>query len=122
MPQTEICGNKIDDDCDGQIDEGCTIDLPVNINGDCVTATCPPQAPYAVGCQITMAGNDARGCVANNGGPVVYFQEGDKCGAGKVTGTLLCSSQPGAPLSASNCAINKSTKYYPTSKAGCPAT
>lgn len=122
MPTTEICGNKIDDDCDGQIDEGCTIDLPVNIDGDCVTAKCPPQAPYAVGCQITMAGGDARGCVANDGGSVVYFQEGDKCGAGKVTGTLLCSSQPGPALGPANCAINKSTKYYPQTKAGCPAT
>jgi len=122
MPNPEICGNKIDDDCDGQIDEGCTINLPVNISGDCVTASCPPQAPYPIGCQITMAGGDPRGCIANNGGPVVYFQEGDKCGAGSVTGTLLCSSQPGAPLGPSNCAINKSTKYYPPTKAGCPAT
>ena len=107
---------------DGGRREGAPFGCRVNITGVWGRATCPPQAPYAVGCQITMAGNDARGCVANNGGPVVYFQEGDKCGAGKVTGTLLCSSQPGAPLSASNCAINKSTKYYPTSKAGCPAT
>lgn len=122
MPTPEICGNQIDDDCDGQVDEGCTINLPVNINGDCVTASCPPQAPYPIGCQITMAGNDPRGCIANNGGPVVYFQEGDKCGAGNVSGTLLCSSQPGAPLGPTNCAINKSTKYYPPTKAGCPAT
>jgi hypothetical protein len=55
------------------------------------------------------------------GGPVVYFQEGDKCGAGKVTATLLCSSQPGAPLGPANCPINKSTKYYPQNESGCPA-
>jgi hypothetical protein len=75
-----------------------------------------------VGCTINMAGGDSRGCVANDGGPVVYFQEGDKCGAGKVTGVLYCSSQPGAPLGPANCPINKSTKYYPTNKSGCPKT
>ncbi len=122
QPNPEVCGNGLDDDCNGQVDDGCTLNIPVNIDGDCVTASCPPQAPYAIGCQITMSGNDPRGCVANNGSSVVYFQEGDKCGAGHVSGTLLCSSQPGSPLDANNCPINKSTKYYPSDKSGCPAT
>jgi Putative metal-binding motif len=122
LPQPEICGNGLDEDCDGQIDDGCTLDVDVNIDGDCVTASCPPQAPYAVGCNIVMSGGDNRGCVANDGGPVVYFQEGDKCGAGHVSGTLKCSSQPGGPLNAGNCPINKSQTYYPQNSSGCPAT
>jgi hypothetical protein len=70
-----------------------------------------------------MDGNDPRGCVAHApGSPVVYFQEGDACGAGHVGGTLQCSSQPGAPLSEANCAINKQTKYYPADQSGCPDT
>ncbi len=122
-PPAEICENGVDDDCDGQIDEGCDLAVPVDIDGDCVTASCPPQAPHPVGCMITMSGGDPRGCIANSGGALVYFQEGDRCGAGHVSGTLYCSSQPGgAPLGESNCAINKSTKFYAPTPAGCPAT
>ena len=117
----EVCGNGTDDDCDGEVDELCVIDVTVDIDGDCVSASCPPQAPYPVGCNISMAGSDSRGCVANApGSSVVYFQEGDKCGVGKVTGTLSCSSVQGPPLDASTCAINKSDKYYPPDPSGCP--
>ena len=121
-PVCEVCGNGTDDDCDGVIDEDCVIDLMVDIDGDCVTATCPPQAPYPIACNITMAGNDPRGCVASQPNlSDVYFQEGDNCGAGHVTGTLTCSSQPGAPLDANNCPINKSQKFYVGQPNGCPA-
>jgi hypothetical protein len=115
----------LDNDCDGTADEGCPtiVTVTVNLDGDCVTARCPPEAPYPVGCDITMAGGDSRGCVASTPtSPVVYFQEGDRCGAGHVTGTLDCSSEPGAPLNATNCPINKPTRYYPADRSGCPAT
>ena len=122
-PTCELCGNGVDDDCDGEDDEGCVLDVEVNIDGDCVTASCPPQAPYPIGCDIVFSGNDPRGCVANMpGSSVVYFQEGDNCGVGNVSGTLKCSSLPGAPLDAANCPMNKSTTYYPADSSGCPAT
>src|SRR5262249_5123449 len=117
----ELCGNGVDDDCDGQVDEDCVLDVMVNIDGDCVTAQCPPQAPYPIGCNIVFSGNDGRGCVANmQGSSVVYFQEGDVCSAGHVSGTLSCSSQSGDPLGPANCPINKPNKYYPSSPSGCP--
>lgn len=124
IPRDEVCGDTQDNDCDGETDEGCIIELPVDIDGDCVTASCPAQAPYPVGCQIDMQGGDPRGCVANAvGDSLVYFQEGDACGAGRVVGTLLCSSQlPSSGLDQSNCAINKSDKFFPSSQSGCPDT
>jgi hypothetical protein len=124
VPGQEICDNGLDDNCDGVSDEGCKLDVPVNIDGDCVRASCPPQAPYAIGCTVTFSGDDPRGCVANTlNDSIVYFQEGDKCGAGHVSGTLFCSSQPSStPLNDQNCPINKSTKYYPPARSGCPAT
>jgi hypothetical protein len=126
-PSQEVCGNGLDDDCDGTPDDGCppvrTCTVTVNLNGDCVTARCPAECPYPVGCNITMEGGDPRGCVASMpGNPVVYFQEGDVCGAGRVTGSLRCSSVPGAALNATNCPINKPTRYYPPARSGCPST
>jgi hypothetical protein len=126
----EICDNAQDDNCNGQVDEGCAVEVPVNVEGDCVTASCPAWAPYPVGCDLTMEGGDSRGCVANAPGSAeVYFQEGDQCPAlggifggdsGHVSGSLRCSSQQGAALNAENCALNKSEKLYPSSASGCP--
>lgn len=125
-PSTEVCGDGLDNDCNGTADDGCptVIEVAVNLDGDCVTARCPPEAPYPVGCSIMLSGGDSRGCVANTpGSSVVYFQEGDVCSAGHVSGTLRCSSDaPTGRLDETNCPINKSTRYYPLDRSGCPAT
>jgi hypothetical protein len=123
----EACDNATDDDCDGLVDEGCYLDAEVDLDGDCLSAFCPAQAPNPIGCQITMEGSDARGCVSHAPGSAeVYFQEGNACptclpffgcsgGAGRVTGTLRCSSDPRATaLDAANCVINKTEPSYPT--------
>jgi hypothetical protein len=129
----ETCDNQKDDNCNGQVDEGCAVEVPVNINGDCVTASCPAWAPYPVGCDLMMEGGDSRGCVANApGSPEVYFQEGDACpifggilgglegDVGHISGKLLCSSQKGAALDATRCMLNKKEKIFPADKSGCP--
>lgn len=123
-PGQEVCNGK-DDDCNGLVDEGCptVVSVQVDLDGDCLTATCPAQAPFPVGCNLVFAGGDERGCVASSpNNSTVYFQEGNNCGAGHVSGTLLCSNQQGAPLSESTCPINKSKKYYPADASGCPET
>jgi hypothetical protein len=126
-PSSEVCGNMLDDDCDGRPDDGCptmrVCNVTVNLSGDCLTTRCPADCPYPIGCMITMSGDDPRGCVASRSdNPVVYFQEGDACGAGRVTGTLRCSNIRGAALNATNCVINKPTRYYPADRSGCPDT
>jgi hypothetical protein len=129
----ETCDNQKDDNCNGQVDEGCAVEVPVDIDGDCVTARCPAWAPYPAGCELTMEGGDSRGCVASTpGSPEVYFQEGDACpilggllgglegDVGHIRGKLLCSSQQGAPLDATRCMLNKKEKLFPTDRNGCP--
>lgn len=97
--------------------------VDIDIDGDCLTASCPAEAPYPVGCTIDMDGGDNRGCVASQPTQsAVYFQEGDACGAGHVSGTLLCAQQPGLPLTDANCPMNKSQKFYPTTSSDCPDT
>ena len=44
LPSVEICGNGIDDDCDGFIDEGCA-----------PTITCPAPATVRAGAQVSLA-------------------------------------------------------------------
>jgi len=122
LPKPEACNNGVDEDCNGK-DTLCpgTLTVPLNISGDCVTASCPPNAPYPVGCLINFDGGDHRGCVASSpNSSVVYFQEGDNCKAGHLSGTLFCSSTPGAPLNMVSCPINKMLPFYPSSAGGCP--
>jgi len=125
----EVCDNAKDDNCNGQVDEGCAVEVPVDIDGDCVTAQCPAYAPYPVGCDLVMEGNDSRGCIASTPqGSEVYFQEGNNCpvlggvlgSAGNIMGKLVCSSQPGAPLDAANCPLNKDEKFFVASSDDCP--
>jgi hypothetical protein len=125
-PCVEVCDDGLDNDGDTFVDCEdydctCIVELNVSLDGDCLTVSCPPEAPFPVGCSITMDDGDRRGCVAaSNFSPVVYFQEGDCCGSGYVRGTLFCSNIPGPGLNDSNCTMNKPWRYYPADSSGCP--
>ena len=145
-PSDEVC-NGVDDDCDGEVDEDLVrscdaacgpgeevcqsgawssceqivVQHAVDLNGDCVWAECPPSAPYPVGCDINFVGGDSRGCVAYTPGDTkVFFKEGNLCGAGHLSGTLLCSTCPGGPLDQNSCPINKPDPRYVQSSQQCP--
>lgn len=125
LPKTEVCGNSIDEDCDGK-DLDC---LPKKVVfgpflKDCVYVTCPPATPYPVGCQVVFspASSEPRGCVASTPqNSTVYFQAGNNCKAGFVAGWLLCDTKVGAALNLSNCPmIGKTQYFYVASPASCP--
>jgi hypothetical protein len=120
-PKKEVCGDNIDNDCDGTVDNGCpkVVEVTLNVSGDCTCApACPKEAPYVVGCKVDFDGGNSNGCVAPAGNSI-YFQEGVSCGAGHVSGKLICSSEKGGPLNASNCPINKSVPKWASKPSGC---
>ena len=117
----EVCENGRDEDCDGRDLECGPVQVPIFIVGDCVTLSCPPQTPHPVGCSVFFSIGDERGCVANRpNASEVYFQAGDACNAGFVTGFLLCSDEPAQGLNAANCPVNKPRVFYPETRDGCP--
>ena len=120
-PEAEVCGDGADQDCDGE-DEPCEIvDVAIDIDGDCVTAECPPDHPFPVGCDVVFEGGDSRGCVAYDPpSSSIYFQEGDVCNAGHLSGTITCSTEPGDGLDEDNCPINKDDPFYVTDPDDCP--
>ena len=118
----ELC-NGIDDDCDGQVDEACFCEVQVQLNGDCLTVKCPNKCPYPVGCDVDFDGDDPRGCIASKADEKsVYFQEGNNCGSGSVSGILMCSSVQGNGLNKNNCKMNKKDKFYVSKPSKCPDT
>ncbi len=123
-PGSEVCGNAIDENCDGQAPACPALQVPIFFVKDCVTAACPPDHPFPVGCQVIFSPGDPRGCVANApGSSVVYFQAGDECDKGVVMGFLLCDTKPGTGLNWNNCPMvgkNPLVSVYPASPAGCP--
>lgn len=122
-PPEEICETGEDEDCDMLVDEGCNLEVVVDLEGDCPTAECPPQAPFVKACSVMMVGGDLRGCIAYDGGPEIYFQEGMSCGgSGNVTGTMTCTNVDGQPpLDMNNCPImGKLTKIYVKTPDECP--
>jgi hypothetical protein len=120
-PVEEICDDGIDNNCNGLVDEGCDINLEIVINGDCAWASCPPQAPYVVGCKLDFQGATPRGCVSYApGSSLIFLKEGDYCDQGKVVGTLSCSNRLGIALNATSCPINKTETFYVTDPAQCP--
>jgi len=127
-PAGEVCGDGVDGDCDGA-EESCAepeeeevLVIAIDVTGDCITASCPATYPYPVACDLEFHGGDPRGCVASSPGEsVVYLQEGNDCDAGRVTGTLTCSTEPGPPLDATSCPIAKEDPTYATDPADCAA-
>jgi hypothetical protein len=101
--------------------ECATMEVAVDIEGDCVTAKCPASAPHAVGCKLDFMGNDDRGCVATTASTSeLFLKEGNDCGAGRVVGKIFCSSKSGTGIDVLTCPINKKQPSYPTSPSKCP--
>ena len=125
LPQKEVCGNSVDENCDGKA-PACP---PKKVLfgpffQDCVYVTCPSATPYPVGCNVlfSIGSKEPRGCVASTPyNSTVFFKAGNSCNLGFVTGFLMCSKKPGTGLNFFNCPmIGKTKHFYVSSPSSCP--
>ena len=125
LPGKEVCGNGVDEDCDGKA-PACA---PKKVLfgpffSDCVYVSCPSATPYPVGCNVlfSIASKEPRGCVASTPqNSTVFFKAGNSCNLGFVTGFLLCDKKPGTGLNFFNCPmIGKTKHFYVSSPSSCP--
>jgi len=95
-PRAEICGNGLDDDCDGVVDNGCCPSGTTNCGGTCVNTSSDPANCGACG-QVCAAPNATATCVqgtCNIGGCSPGFVDcngvvADGC---ECEGTACCGS------------------------------
>lgn len=120
---SQECGEP-EHSCDAAVPDAAgpaTVTITIDLDGDCLEVMCPPEAPFVLGCDVDFEGNDPRGCVALlEDGHGLYYQEGDDCDAGHLSGTMTCGSVAGAPLSPALCPINKPDPIYAPSPSYCP--
>lgn len=102
----EVCDDGIDNDKDGQIDEGCPTEIVISPkpSDDCVCLQCPPEFPYVKSCGLsfTSGGDDPSSnsnCFELRDSGTVYAMQGKNCGTssdyqGKVTGSIVCAKSP----------------------------
>ncbi len=80
----ETCGNGIDDDCDGVVDNGCP-GTPCGVDGDCVSTHCV----NGVCCNTACAG-ECFTC-SGTGGTCVPRPNGTPCAGGTCDGSGGCT-------------------------------
>jgi hypothetical protein len=106
-PPPEKCNDNVDNDGDGQIDEGCPTEIVVDPGkADCRCFQCPPEFPFIKSCSISFKANATdpssnENCfdLVNTG--TLYAMQGKNCGndsdfQGRVEGSIVCGKTPGS--------------------------
>jgi len=103
---SEVCGDGVDNNGNGQVDEGCQTEITISPkpSDDCVCLQCPPEFPFVKSCDLAFksGGNDPSSnsnCFEVRSQGTVYAMQGKACGTssdfqGKVTGSIVCAKSP----------------------------
>ena len=103
-PRAEVCGNGVDDDCDGQVDDGCTTDAGAPVTDAGLMQADSGPAPWDAA--VEDAGTEADAGMAEETDAGVAVADAGEVEAETDAGEVVPDDVRDAPAGGMNCTVH----------------